>query len=268
MSNGESEGKDRDELRSQECGGGGKSHERRMSKALEAASEDIGCELGDFKTKGGVTLFSMSRERPHPPFGFECFYQHNCPHMSGMSAHHAKLVINNAPHERSELYQRIDSYRKDLEEAHQRIKELKKEAAYYKTQWQLLHRKQFKANKTSHTSSTTSSPPDPGGSTSPNKRGVPKGHPGWYRKKPQHVDRTIEVPAPEKCPDCGSQWLQSIPQRWEHLQEDIVLQPRAHVTCFDHAQAYCSCCDRQVVATAEGEILNAPIGPVAKATAT
>ena len=53
----------------------------------------------------------------------------------------------------------------------------------------------------------------------------------------------------------------------EHIQEDIVLLPRPVVTRYVHDQAFCSRCRRPVVQAAPDEILHAPIGPVAKATA-
>ena len=53
----------------------------------------------------------------------------------------------------------------------------------------------------------------------------------------------------------------------EHLQEDIVIQPRTVVTQYLHGQAFCPRCNRPVVQAGEDELLNAPIGPVAKSTA-
>jgi hypothetical protein len=53
----------------------------------------------------------------------------------------------------------------------------------------------------------------------------------------------------------------------EHVQEDIVLQPRTMVTRYLHGQAFCPKCHRPVVQAGEDELLNAPIGPVAKSVA-
>ena len=55
--------------------------------------------------------------------------------------------------------------------------------------------------------------------------------------------------------------------RTEHLQEDIVIRPRTLVTRYLHGQAFCSRCHHPVVQAGEGELLNAPIGPVAKSVA-
>ena len=56
-------------------------------------------------------------------------------------------------------------------------------------------------------------------------------------------------------------------ENMEHIQEDIVIRPRTLVTRFLHGQAFCSRCHRPVVQAGEGELLNAPIGPVAKSVA-
>ena len=53
----------------------------------------------------------------------------------------------------------------------------------------------------------------------------------------------------------------------EHVQEDIVIRPRTVVTRYRHGQAFCARCHRPVVQAGEGELLNAPIGPVAKSVA-
>jgi hypothetical protein len=53
----------------------------------------------------------------------------------------------------------------------------------------------------------------------------------------------------------------------EHVQEDIVIRPRPLVTCYLHRQAFCPRCHRPVVQAGEGELLNTPIGPVAKSVA-
>jgi transposase len=51
------------------------------------------------------------------------------------------------------------------------------------------------------------------------------------------------------------------------FQEDIVIRPQTLVTRYLHGQAICGRCNRPVVQTGEGELLNAPIGPVAKSVA-
>ena len=130
-----------------------------------------------------------------------------------------------------------------------------------KAQFLALHRKQFKAGKTK--------PPDmpPTSDAAPKKRGPPHGHPPWTRPVPDHIDRVVAVAAPTTCPHCDCDALQPSHETFAHLQEDIVLQSRTHVTQFQHALAYCPVCRRPVYATAPGELRNSCIGPVTKAVA-
>jgi len=206
----------------------------------------------------------MSQQEIYPPSFFECPYQHHCPHLDRMSVHHAKLIVDQAPHERSQYEQQIQAYRQELQEAYQQLNQLKRDYTQLQAHWQMLHRRQFKANK--------SQDPVPSQSVEQlsfqaPKSGAPKGHPGWHRSQPSTVDRHVEVAAPCRCPHCGHPGIQALETRWEHLQEDIVLQVRPQVTCFDHQQAWCPQCQKEVVATAADEILNAPIGPVTKSAA-
>jgi transposase len=61
--------------------------------------------------------------------------------------------------------------------------------------------------------------------------------------------------------------LTPLEQSLDHLQEDIVIQPRPLVTRYRHGQAFCVRCRQTVVQAGAGELLNAPIGPVAKSAA-
>jgi transposase len=75
------------------------------------------------------------------------------------------------------------------------------------------------------------------------------------------------VPAPTICPHCQSDELTPMEESTEHFQEDIVIRPQTLVTRYLHGQAFCVQCNRPVVQAGEGELLNAPIGPVAKSVA-
>jgi hypothetical protein len=68
--------------------------------------------------------------------------------------------------------------------------------------------------------------------------------PPWQRAQPKHLDRIIRVPAPERCPHCHRGNLQPVTDLHDHVQEDILLEPRTVVTCFRHQPAYCPDCDR------------------------
>jgi hypothetical protein len=99
------------------------------------------------------------------------------------------------------------------------------------------------------------------------KPGAPVGHPPWQRAKPKHIDLIVPVPAPKTCPGCHGNNLQPVQEVHKHVQEDIVLKPRALATCFVHQQTYCPTCDCNVVQPGPGELPGSFIGPVAKATA-
>ena len=171
-----------------------------------------------------------------------------------------------------EVYQEhlriIDAFAADLDTARKRVRDLERDNAELMAKLTALHRRQFKANKKPPDEGTkvkdgTSTPEDKG----KKKRGAPIGHPGWFRPKPAHVDRTVHVPAPAICPRCRADNLTPTKEISEHIQEDIVLQPRTVVTRYIHKEAYCVKCNRRVVQAGKDEILNAPIGPVAKSTA-
>jgi transposase len=163
----------------------------------------------------------------------------------------------------------IDLFDGDLKGRDDRIRFLQRENAELKAKLQALHRRQFKPNRKKDAESGAV---EVEANLSSNKgkrkkRGAPVGHPGWIRPKPNHIDRTVHVPAPRICPHCHSEELTPMEERTEHVQEDIVIQPRTLVTRYLHGQALCMRCHRPVVEAGEGELLNAPIGPVAKSVA-
>jgi hypothetical protein len=163
-----------------------------------------------------------------------------------------------------EHMQIIDVFDERLETARKRIRELEKEVAELRAKYQALHQRQFKPNRKKNAACDEKASDSPAGKK---KRGAPVGHPGWFRRKPTEIDRSVHVAAPKKCPHCSSTDLTSINEHMEHIQEDIVLVPRPMVTRYVHEQAFCARCRRLVVQAAPDEILHAPIGPVAKAAA-
>jgi hypothetical protein len=190
------------------------------------------------------------------PFGYQCPYQHRCPHLDGISATWASLLIRDAHddsyrngHLARNAEAEIASLTADLERAEKEIVDLR---ARLKTE----HASRFKPNR-----------PPPSNSNPARKRGAPKGHPPWSRRKPDHLDGTIHAPAPSVCPHCHTTGLTATGQQHEQIQEDIVLQPRPRVIRYTHDLAFCPTCRRDVYQTAEGELRNCQIGPTTKATA-
>jgi transposase len=168
-----------------------------------------------------------------------------------------------------EHLQIIDLFEGHLKVRDERIRVLERENAELKAKLQALHQRQFKSNKKKSTETGGKEVENVSSSMEKEKkkRGPPVGHPGWVRPKPDHIDRTVDVPAPTFCMHCQSNDLTPMEEKAEHVQEDIVIRPQTVVTCYRHGQAFCSRCHRPVVQAGEGELLNAPIGPVAKSVA-
>ncbi|MBI3231524.1 MAG: IS66 family transposase [Candidatus Doudnabacteria bacterium] len=100
----------------------------------------------------------------------------------------------------------------------------------------------------------------------PKKKGAPVGHPGWYRKKPERIDKVKHV-NPEKCSHCGGRNVAKYDNKTEeHIQEDIVFLP-VKVTKYIHHYGYCYDCKEIFCPRGEDELLLSYIGPTAKAFA-
>ena len=206
---------------------------------------------------------------PYPPHGFECLYRHSCPYLDGLSTQWVLEEYRRAQEVYQEHLQVIDLFDGDLKARDERIRVLERDNAQLRAKLQALHRRQFKPNKKKEvqTGGTNAESPSSSHEGEKKKRGAPIGHPGWVRPKPEHIDRTVHVSAPTICPHCQSENLRPIQETTEHVQEDIVIQPRTLVTRYRHGQAFCPRCNRPVVQAGKGELLNAPIGPVAKSVA-
>ncbi len=200
----------------------------------------------------------------YPPHDFVCPYQDNCPHLDGMSTTWVLGEYRRGEDTYDEQLRIIDAFDEGLETAGKRIRELERELAELRAKYQALHQKQFKPNSKNNAPCQEKAADRPPGKK---KRGAPVGHPGWFRPKPKEIDRSVRVAAPQRCPHCSSTDLTPADERMEHIQEDIVLVPRPLVTRYVHEQAFCTQCKRPVAQAAADEILHAPIGPVAKATA-
>ena len=108
-------------------------------------------------------------------------------------------------------------------------------------------------------------PPEQPG-VEPKKRGAPKGHEGWFRAKPEHIDETIQVTL-DRCSECGSKDIVRCKEVEEHLQEDIVM-PAVKVTLYQRYHYKCRRCQKVVRGKGADELPGSYIGPKAKALAT
>ena len=99
--------------------------------------------------------------------------------------------------ENEKLRKEIDRLRKEIEKLQNERKKIEKEFEEYK----------FRHPETTGVKHGKPYHIKPPSLTKPKgKPGARPGHKGHYRKKPKHIDRTIEVPV-EFCPHCGSKDL-------------------------------------------------------------
>src|SRR3989339_487657 len=153
--------------------------------------------------------------------------------------------------------------KKELEAAFIKLKEenerLRQDNAYLKFELEQMRLKRYKSNK---------KPPVDGPAVEPappRKRGGLFGHIGWFRKKPDKIDRVEEVRI-SCCPDCGSNNLTECRKIDEHIQEDIIL-PKVEAVLYRRHHYYCPDCREVGSAKGKDELENSYIGPKAKAFA-
>ena len=206
----------------------------------------------------------MNNTRQQAPRNFQCPYRHCCPHLGGLSTHWVWEEYQHAPVENGEHWKIRDFLEHELTTARKRIAELEREKEDLKAKLTALHTRQFKTDKKSSTENVNRTDTASAGKK---KRGAPAGHPGWFRRTPDHIDTVVTVQAPAVCPHCSRTDLTPVLEMKDHLQEDIILQPRTQVTQFRHHQAFCRTCNRAVIQAAPGELLNGQIGPTTKAAA-
>lgn len=194
------------------------------------------------------------------PDDFRCPYQDGCPYLEGLSTSWVWRERQDNCFLTSDYERQLEDLNHLLDEGRRQRQALESENQQLRAQLHALHRRQFKGR-----TAVASVPPCP--SIQRKKRGAPVGHPPWQRAKPKRIDQTISVAAPRACPECHCSRLKPLSQTHEHLQEDIVLEPRTVVVCYRHGLAYCPQCDRNVWLAGPGEMPGAYIGPATKATA-
>jgi hypothetical protein len=139
--------------------------------------------------------------------------------MNGISTTWIFGEYNRYEGQRARLWGIIESLNEQQKQAQARIKELETANALLQARYQALHQQQFKAAAHGKTggSRTPATENDAGQSNAPpRKRGAPRGHPGWFRPRPETYDHTIEVPAPTCCPHCQNNALEPSDQVAEH----------------------------------------------------
>src|SRR5208282_3260065 len=183
------------------------------------------------------------------PDDFRCPYRDGCPYLEGLSTGWVLRRYQEVGGTECHYEYQLEELHRQLDEERRQRQRVQLENQQLQAQLQALHRRQFKGRK----APATPAPEDP--PVQPKKRGAPPGHPPWQRAQPKHIDQVVQVPAPKRCPHCGGADLQPLAKVQEHVQEDIVLEPRTLATCYVHRQAYCPGCDRNVLGPGPGELL-------------
>jgi len=149
----------------------------------------------------------------------------------------------------------------ELSKLREENQHLKEENAYLKFKLEEFNAKRYKSNKTPPPDAGTAEP------TPPKKPGGKPGHPGWFRKRPEKIDRVEDVHL-DRCPDCGSTDITACKNKKvdEHIQEDIIL-PQVETVLFRHHEYYCKGCKKVISSLGKNEMVNSYIGPKAKALA-
>ena len=203
----------------------------------------------------------MPRFTDLPP-DFRCPYRDGCPYLEGLSTGWVLRRYQEVNGTECHYEYQLAQLHQQLDQERRQGRQLERENQQLRAQLQALHRRQFKGRRHPLLPPTSDAPPGP-----KKKRGPPHGHPAWQRPQPDHIDEFVAVPAPPACPFCQGTDLTPVPQTHQHLQEDILLEPRAVVTAFVHDQVHCATCDRDVHACGPGELPGSYLGPATKATA-
>lgn len=129
---------------------------------------------------------------------------------------------------------------KENRELRKRVHVLEEENSHLKFKLQEFYEKIFGRRKKKK-KDRKDDDQDSGTKPEPKKPGAPKGHQGWFRKKPDHIDYIKEVQL-KKCPKCGSGELRDLGKVQDHIQEDIIIITRTEATCYKKRQYHCMEC--------------------------
>jgi len=199
----------------------------------------------------------------YPKHEYACPYVDHCPHLGGAALGSVVYAAAENLQWTDSLLRQIDDLREEsaakarlIGEQQERIEQLEREL-------KAERQKQFKTTRPDEEVPAEANEPQ----AEAKKRGAPLGHPGWFRPTPSTIDRTIDVPAPARCPHCGAA-VMARPDLapYEHVQEDLI-DGRPMAICYRHEEGRCTNpkCRLWVHQPGEGEILGAKIGPQMRA---
>jgi transposase len=199
----------------------------------------------------------------YPKHQYGCPNVNHCPHLGGAALGSLVFAATEQHEWTDSLWRQIDGLRESEAAQARQIKELKEQLEQVKRELKAERQKQFKATTPEEEVPVDADEPP----AEAKKRGAPVGHPGWFRPTPTHIDRTIIVLAPTKCPHCDVAVIArpDLPP-YDHLQEDFI-DGQPMTTCYRHEEGRCSNpqCRRWVRQPGRGEILRAKIGPEMRA---
>lgn len=198
-----------------------------------------------------------------PPPGLHCPHELNCPSIEGWNAVSLKRNYLSQERDLAKARQSLSEQGDALRRALERCEQLEREKADLQAKIRILHQRQFKANRKKPEETENEKQQ----AAAVRKRGAPKGHPVWSRKRPATFNRSVQVGAPSSCPYCHSSNLREVEGLREHWQEDIVLIPRVVATRFLHRRARCGKCGKTVIRWHKDQAGAGPVGPVAKSLA-
>jgi len=183
---------------------------------------------------------------------YTCPYRHCCP-TGGLSTEFAFAGI-------PRLYEELV----DHWEARDELNELLEKMRGYTKSWKTKTLSSRPSNRCIDAISRPIAKPPAGSPSVPAnpKTRCPQGHPGWHLPT-DHIDRHTPLPHRMSVP-CQSTDLTPIAETKEHLQEDIMLSARTHVTCLSTAGLLRKLPPAASYRPAEGTMLNCPIGPKTK----
>jgi transposase len=199
----------------------------------------------------------------YPKHEYGCPHVNHCPHLGGAGLGNLILAAEDQTEWTDTLQRQIDSLRAEDTAKYHKIKEQGARIEQLERELKAERQKQFKSTKPEEEVPGKAHEPP----SEAKKRGAPVGHPGWFRPTPTHVDRTIAVPVPSRCPHCHAA-VEARPDLppYDHRQEDF-FDGQLVVTCYRHDEGRCTNrkCRRWARQAGKGEILLAKIGPEMRA---
>jgi hypothetical protein len=203
----------------------------------------------------------------YPKHEYGCPHVSHCPHLGGAALGTLVSVAGEQDGFRRMLLGQLDFEREQVSRRVEENEQLKAQIEQLKLELKVERQSKFATAASEEPEQDEPAAEPVAGDADAKKRGVPVGHPGWFRPTPTEYDQLIPVAAPVRCPCCGG-LVHLFPNvdPYDHLQEDVV-DGVFQVMLYRHPAARCVACRRWVKQAGEGEILGSRIGPQLRAWA-